>query len=149
MALVPDMRPGGHISFPSLRWHAVRALRYGIVGTAGLALDLSLFLLMQAAVGPFVANIVSSGAALTFVYCVSVRGIFRYHGKFIVPLFAAYTAYHVCGTLVVSEVISALVHAGVAPALAKVGILPVTFSANYLFMSWLTRNRQRWLQMHR
>jgi hypothetical protein len=82
---------------------------------------------------------------LTFVYCVSVRRIFRYGGQFVLPLFAAYLGYHFCGTLIVSAAISALVHAGVTPALAKIGILPVTFSMNYLFMSWLTRNRQRWI----
>jgi putative flippase GtrA len=145
MASYPDAPPD-LITFADIRWHARRALRFGLVSGAGVAIDVALFLaLVRAGVGPFAANILSSGTALTFVYCVSVRRIFRYDGRFIVPLFAAYVCYHVCGTLVVSAVISALVHAGVAPALAKVGILPVTFSANYLFMSWLTRNRERWL----
>jgi hypothetical protein len=74
-----------------------------------------------------------------------VRRIFRYDGRFIVPLFAAYVFYHVCGTLFVSWAISGVVRLGVAPAIPKVGILPVTFTANYLFMSWLTAHRERWI----
>jgi hypothetical protein len=101
--------------------------------------------LVQAGVGAFAANIVSSAAGLTFVYCASVRRIFRYDGRFIVPLFAAYVFYHVCGTLFVSWAISCVVHLGVAPAIPKIGILPATFTANYLFMSWLTGHRERWI----
>src|SRR5207253_5792511 len=127
-----------------IRWHVRRALRFGLVSGAGLAIDLTLFLaLVRAGVGPFAANILSSATALTFVYCVSVRRIFHYDGRFIVPLFAAYVLYHVCGTLAVSAVVSALVHACVAAGLAQVGILPAAFIANYLVMSWLTGNRER------
>src|SRR5437870_4602991 len=131
MASASDAPPD-LITFADIKWHAARAFRYGIVSGAGLALDISLFLiLVRAGIGPFAANIISSATGLTFVYCVSVRRIFRYDGRFILPLFAAYVLYHVCGTLVMSGAISGVVHAGIAPALAKVGILPLTFSANY------------------
>ena len=124
--------PPDVITFGDIKLHTWRAVRFGLVSGVGLAIDLTLFLtLVRAGVGPFVANILSSGTALTFVYCMSVRRIFRYDGRFIVPLFAAYVLYHACGTLVVSEVISKLIHAGVAPVLAKVGILPATFGANW------------------
>ena len=127
-----------------MRHHAGRALRFGLVSGLGLALDVALFLtLVHARVSTFEANIVSSAAGLTFVYCASVRRIFRYDGRFIVPLFAAYVFYHVCGTLFVSWAISRVVHLGVAPAIPKIGILPATFTANYLFMSWLTVHRER------
>jgi hypothetical protein len=145
MLPLPD-RLAGTVSFDGLRHHAARALRFGLVSGIGLSLDVALFLtLVHAGVGAFAANIVSSGAGLTFVYCASVRRIFRYDGRFIVPLFAAYVFYHVCGTLFVSWVISGVVHLGVAPAIPKVGILPATFTANYLFMSWLTAHRERWI----
>ena len=145
MPAVPDEPATGPLSFADIRWHLGRAFHYGLVSGMGLALDIALFLvLVGAGVGPFAANLVSSGSALTFVYLASVRRVFRYDGHFIVPLFAAYALYHVCGTLAVSWVISALVHAGIAPAMAKVGILPVTFATNYVFMSWLTRKRERW-----
>jgi putative flippase GtrA len=137
--------PPDLITFADIKRHVRRALHFGLVSGAGLAVDLTLFLiLVRAGLGPFVANIASSGTALTIVYCVSVRRIFRYEGRFIVPLFALYLTYHVCGTLIVSEVVSVLVYSGVPPPLAKVGILPATFAANYAFMGWLTRRRQRW-----
>lgn len=149
MASLPEMRASEMFSIASLKWHAQRAVRFALVSGMGLVLDLALFLLLvRSGVHPFVANMVSSGAGLSFVYWSSVRRIFRYHGRFIVPLFAAYVSYHTCGTLVVSELISLLIHAGVPPALAKVGVLPLTFSANYLFMSWMTRRRERWISTH-
>ena len=149
MPAVLDERPTRHLSIASLKWHAVRMFRYALVGGAGLVLDFTLFLaLVHAGLGSFKSNIVSSGTTLTFVYFISVRQIFRYHGKFILPLFAAYLTYHFCGTLLVSWVIMRLVHLDIAPALAKIAILPATFTANYLFMSWLTRNRERWAQTH-
>ena len=149
MASLPEMRALEMFSIASLKWHAQRAVRFALVSGMGLALDLALFLLLvRSGVDPFAANVVSSGTGLTFVYWTSVRRIFRYHGRFIVPLFAAYLTYHVCGTLVVSEVVSALIHAGVPPLVAKVCVLPATFSANYFFMSWMTRKRERWISTH-
>jgi putative flippase GtrA len=145
MATVPDDRLNYHLTASSLKWHAARAFRYGLVGGAGLLLDFSLFMvLVQAGIGPFAANIISSGTTLTTVYFVSVKQIFRYDGHFILPLLAVYLTYHFCGTILFSWVISRLVDLGVAPPLAKIGILPVTFTMNYLFMSWLTARRQRW-----
>ena len=145
MAVFPD--PAGRMSArATLREHAARALRFGIVSGMGLAIDFALFLtLIHANAGAFAANVISSGAGLTFVYCASVRRVFRYDGRFIVPLFAAYVLYHLCGTLAVSWAISGLVRLDVAPAFAKVGILPATFTANYVFMSWLTRRREGWI----
>jgi putative flippase GtrA len=146
MPVFPDQRPARLLSIDGLRFHALRAFRYGIVSGIGLAIDLTLFLtLVSAGVDAFAANIVSSATGLTFVYCASVRRVFRYEGQFIVPLFAVYLFYHLCGTLLVSGAISGLVRLGVAPALTKVGILPLTFTANYLFMSWLTGRRERWI----
>lgn len=133
-------------SITSLRGHALRALRFGVVSALGLALDFSLFLtLIRLGVSPFAANLASSAIALTFVYCASVRRVFRYEGRFIAALFIAYLVYHVCGTLLISLFISEVVHRGVAPALVKIGIIPATFGANYLFMHWLTTNRERWI----
>jgi len=145
MLQIPDIPAAGLLSSASLRWHAGRAFRFGIVSGAGLALDLTLFLtLIHSGIGAFAANFLSSGTALTFVYLASVRRVFRYQGQFVAGLFVVYVLYHFCGTLLVSWVISRLVHEGAAPALAKVGILPVTFAVNYLFMGWLTANRERW-----
>jgi hypothetical protein len=145
MLSLPD-RLAGTLSIDGFRYHAARALRFGLASGIGLALDIALFLtLVHAGVSAFEANVMSSAAGLTFVYCASARRIFRYDGRFIFPLFVAYVIYHVCGTLLVSSAISGVVHLGVAPVIPKVGILPATFTANYLFMSWLTAYRERWI----
>ena len=68
---------------PSINWreHAIRLFRFSIVSGTGLALDLLLFMaLIAAAVAPFVANMLSSAAAVTFVYAASVRRVFRHNG---------------------------------------------------------------------
>jgi len=145
MLSLPD-RLAGTLRIDGLRYHVVRALRFGLISGIGLTLDVTLFLmLVHAGVGAFKANILSSAAGLTFVYCASVRRIFRYDGRFILPLFAVYVLYHVFGTLLVSSAISGVVRLGVPPAVPKIGILPATFAANYLFMSWLTVHRERWI----
>jgi putative flippase GtrA len=145
--LVPELEPaGGILSVSNLRFHAIRAMQYGLVSGIGLAIDFALFLtLMRVGLSPFAANIVSSATALTFVYAASVRRIFRYHGQFIVELFAIFLIFHLIGTPFVSWIISKLAGFGVVPVLAKVGILPATFAVNYLFMSWLTARRDEWI----
>jgi putative flippase GtrA len=145
--LFPELKPaGGILSVSNLRFHAIRALQYGLVSGVGMAIDFALFLTwLRAGLSPFAANIASSATALTFVYAASVRRIFRYHGQFILELFAIFLIFHLIGTPFVSWIISKLASFGVVPVLAKVGILPATFCVNYLFMSWLTARREEWI----
>jgi putative flippase GtrA len=131
---------------PSLRDHAARLVRFAIVSGTGLALDLIIFLLLVRCIPAFAANIVSSSAAVTFVYFGSVRRVFRYNGRFVPAMFASYALYQLCGILLGSWVVSALVHSGLPPGLAKIAILPVTFGCNYCFMWWLTASPERWVR---
>lgn len=127
--------------------HGARAIRFALVSGAGLGLDLGLFVaLSSSGVAAFGASCLSSAAAVTFVYAASVRRVFRYDGGFLASMFAAYALYQLCGILLGSWAVSALVGAGLVPAAAKIAILPVTFSANYLFMCWLTADPQRWVR---
>src|SRR5437764_11530898 len=104
---LPEHMPPSLLSMAAVRWHAVRVFRFGIVSGVGLAIDLALFLtLIHAHASVFAANVLSSATALTFVYCASVRRVFRYEGRFIAPLFGVYVLYHLCGTLLVSLGIS-------------------------------------------
>ena len=63
-------------------------------------------------------------------------------------MFWAYNAYQVCGTLICSRLISEVHHSGlgISAPMAKIAILPATFLANYLFMSWLTADTRRWVK---
>jgi putative flippase GtrA len=137
----------GVISGEGLRRQGARVFRFAIVSGAGLGLDLGLFIALTSfGAAAFGASCLSSAAAVSFVYAASVRRVFRYDGGFLASMFAAHSLYQLCGILLGSWAVSALVGAGVVPAAAKIAILPVTFSANYLFMCWLTANPQRWVR---
>lgn len=115
-------------------------LAFGVTSGGGLALDIGMFLLLTAAgIGPFVANLISATAGVTFVYFVSVRRIFRYEGTLLLPMFLAYLGYQALAVAAASAGVALLVRIGLAPYVAKLAILPLTFSANYLFMRMLTR----------
>jgi putative flippase GtrA len=117
-----------------------KILQFGIVSGVGLAIDFAIFfLLIAVGLSPFEANAASGSCAVTFVYFASVRRIFTYKGDFLLGLFFAYLLFQAAGVTAASLVVGALAEHQVNPALAKILILPVTFSANYLFMSFLTR----------
>lgn len=114
---------------------------FALVSGGGLALDFYLFLaLVKGGVAVFLANILSSAAAVTFVYFVSAKRVFGYVGHFLYGLFLAWIAYQVIGIIAFSALVGLLAHY-VSPALAKVCVLPVTFSTNYLVMRLLTHSR--------
>ncbi len=121
----------------------LQIVKFAIVSGVGLGLDFVIFIaLVSASAEPFWANLVSGGAAVTFVYFASVRRIFSYAGRFLLPLFALYMLYQCLGVTTASWAVAAIAeHA--SPLVAKLLILPVTFSANYLFMSYLTRSAAR------
>ncbi|MCA8900558.1 MAG: GtrA family protein [Hyphomonas sp.] len=114
--------------------------RFGFVSLAGWAGDFLIFVsLTSIGVGALVANVVSAGAAVAFVYFASVRRIFSYRGRFIYSKFAAYAGYQVVAVLAASAAIAALAAAmGLAPWIAKIIVTPATFLANFLFMKLLT-----------
>lgn len=127
----------------SSRTWLTRVVGFALVSGAGLAIDFGLFLalveLLNVRPGP--ANFVSAAAAVTFVYFVSVRRLFDYQGRFLLPLFALYVGYQVVAVAAASWAVDWLAVNVFVPAVAKLVILPVTFSANYLFMSAITRPR--------
>lgn len=120
-----------------------RVFRFALVSGAGLGLDMSLFAgLVALGLRAGFANVVSAGAAVAFVYFTSTRRVFAYRGQFLLQLFVVYVGYQVVAVSLASWAVDALVRFGTRPLLAKVMILPATFSANYLFMSFLTKPRK-------
>jgi hypothetical protein len=118
--------------------HAKDIFKFAIVSGAGLALDFGIFIgLLAAGFLPFSANLISATCAVSFVYFASVRRIFRYRGRFLFGLFLAYVCYQAIAVAAASLGVAWLA-AYVAPPIAKVLILPLTFGANYAFMSVLT-----------
>ena len=126
---------------------ALRRVAYMVIGFAaasgiGLLIDLALFLvLIQAKLTPTFANLLSATAAVTLVYFATVHRVFSYRGRFLLPLFVGYLAYQAAAVTAASLAVGWLARYWMPPALAKLAILPVTFSANFLFMSLLTRRR--------
>lgn len=117
-----------------------RVWKFAVVSGTGLGLDFAVFLaLIWLGVSPFTANGVSGTCAVTFVYFASVRRIFSYGGRFLFGLFLAYLTYQAIGVTAASLAVAFLSANSVSPPVSKLLILPVTFSANYLFMSLLTR----------
>jgi putative flippase GtrA len=118
-------------------------IAFGAVSGLGLAIDFVVFLvLLNSGLRADIANFVSAGAGVAFVYFSSVRRIFAYEGRFLKLLFLFYLSYQIVAISLASWAVGALVSAHVLPILAKILILPATFSANYLFMSFITRSRQ-------
>ena len=136
----PEQAPSARALRP--RGHLGRLALFATVSGAGLAIDFLLFLaLLATGSTPGQANLLSGTAAVTFVYFASARRIFSYRGRFLLGLFGAYLVYQAAGVSLASWAVAALA-ALLPPLLAKLLILPVTFPANYLFMSLLTARRE-------
>lgn len=118
-----------------------RILAFGLISGVGLAIDYGVFLLLiNAGIHAGWANAVSAGLAISFVFFVSIRRIFAYDGKFLFGRFVAYILFQAAAVGIASLAITLLVNsAGLVPVLAKAATLPVTFTANFLFMNWLAR----------
>jgi glycosyltransferase involved in cell wall biosynthesis/uncharacterized membrane protein len=118
---------------------------FGAVSGLGWTLDFLVFtLLVQTGADPAAANAVGASLAVTWVYFASVRRIFRYGGDSRRSRFAAYAVYQVVGITAASAAVSGIVLLTAAhPLFAKLAVTPVTFLANYLFMSWLTSGGDR------
>lgn len=127
----------------SIRTIVATVLGFALVSGAGLGLDFAIFLvLILVGLGPGFANLISATAAVTFVYFVSTKQVFDYQGRFLFHLFVVYLVYQALAVTIASWALGWIVAAWeLAPAIAKLLILPATFSANYLFMHWLTASR--------
>jgi len=119
-----------------------RLLHFGFISALGLTLDVLLFLiLIEISFSPGVANFVSASTAVTFVFFASVWRVFYYRGQFVLGLLVAYWCYQAIAVFLASWAVSALSVHLLVPLAAKFAILPVTFLANYIFMSHLTGRR--------
>jgi len=123
-------------AIPSSR--IVQLLKFAVVSGGGLAIDTLVFVVLEPRFGPFLANLISAGLAVTFVYFASVQRVFRYHGSFMLALFLAYLAYQALGVTASSAAVAWL-STMLVPIVAKILIIPVTFVMNFLFMTWLTQ----------
>jgi putative flippase GtrA len=117
--------------------------KFALISAAGLSIDVGLFLIfLTLSWRAGYANLLSAAVAVTFVYFVSTKHVFAYHGRFLIHLFFVYVVYQILAVTAASWVVDWIVRLGVLPLVSKILMLPVTFSANYIFMDLLTRTKR-------
>jgi putative flippase GtrA len=122
-----------------------RIVKFAGVSGAGLCLDYVVYtLLCSGGVDAGWANLLSAGLGVTFVFAVSARRIFESSERFLLGLFATYALYQVAAVSAASWAVGEATDLlDGRYLLGKTLILPLSFTANYLFMSWLFSARGR------
>jgi putative flippase GtrA len=123
-----------------------RIVKFAGVSGAGLCLDYAIYsLLCASGVAAGWANLVSASCGVTFVFVVSARRIFAASDDhFLLGLFAIYAIYQVIAVSSASWLVGEATHLLDGRYLiGKTLVLPLSFTANYLFMSWLFGARRR------
>jgi putative flippase GtrA len=122
-----------------------RLVKFAGVSGAGLCLDYAVYSALCASGVPAGwANLVSAGLGVTFVFAVSSRHIFASADRFLLGLFALYAGYQVVAVSAASWLVGEATHLVDGRYLiGKTLVLPLSFTANYLFMSWLFGARRR------
>ena len=122
-----------------------RIVKFAGVSGAGLCLDYAIYTALCASgLDAGGANLVSAGTGVTFVFAVSARRIFEASDRFLLGLFAVYAAYQLAAGSAASWAVHETTHLlDGRYLLGKALVLPLSFSANYVFMSWLFSARRR------
>lgn len=122
-------------------------LRFGLVSGLGWLIDFCLFLFAAwVSVPIWLANMLGATVAVLFVFFVSVRSVFQYRGVYLLNKLTLYVIYQIIGISLASLLINGLVHwYELTPLIAKILVTPLTFYANFQFMSRLTTGRFRLL----
>jgi GtrA-like protein len=123
----------------------VRFAQFAVVSATGLALDYAIYTILAASgVDAGWANAVSATAAVSFVFAVSARRIFESDHRFLIGPFLLYAAYQVIAVGAASYAVDVMTDVfGGAYLLGKTVVVPFSFLANFLFMSWLFARRRR------
>ncbi|MBJ9237982.1 GtrA family protein [Citrobacter braakii] len=119
--------------------------RFAVVSGLGWLIDFSIFALLNSLGFPvWLANIVGATTAVLFVFFASVRKIFQYNGHYILWKLLNYIVYQIIAIVCASLLIDFIaLQFGMLPIIAKIIVTPLTFYANFQFMSFLTTGRLR------
>lgn len=122
-----------------------RILQFAGVSGTGLAIDYAIYTVLCAGGMPAGwANLISAGTAVTFVFVASARRIFQTEHRYLERLFAVYAVYQVVAVSAASWAVGTATELfGGRYLLGKTVIVPLSFTANYLFMAWLLSARDR------
>ena len=122
-------------------------LRFSLVSGVGWLIDIGLFTVLVALMfPPTIANLISAGVAVTYVYIVSTRHIFVHGHCFQWQKYILYLAYQVLAISLASLAIGGL-HSWIGghPLISKLLVTPLTLYVNFVFMAYLLQNRLRFL----
>lgn len=125
-----------------------RIFGFVVVSGIGWCIDLGLYsgLVLRGQQSPFLANLLSAGTAVSFVFFVSVYKIFlRQRRRLVLGGFLVYCAYQCIAILCFSYLINLTSHvvterfqdADLSRILTKFAFTPLTLLLNYLFMRYL------------
>jgi putative flippase GtrA len=122
-----------------------RLIRFAGASGGGLVIDYGIYTaLCTIGLPAGVANLISAACGVTFVFIVSVHHVFEARDHFQWKLFVPYAVYQVVAVGLASLAVDLLTDAFDGKfLLGKTCVLPFTFTANYLFMAWLLRERKR------
>lgn len=117
----------------------MKIVKFAGVSGAGLCLDYAVYTaLCESGLDAGWANLISAATGVTFVFLVSARHIFESERHFDHRLFSLYAIYQVLAISAASAAVGAATELFDGHyLLGKTVVLPFTFGANYLFMSWL------------
>ena len=121
--------------------------RFGVISGAGWLIDFCLFVsLGWLGVPVWAANMVGASVAVLFVFFASVRHVFEYKEHYLVGKLVTYIIYQAIAILAASLLIDGLTQwFDVVSVLSKIIVTPLTFYANFLFMSFITTGKFRFI----
>jgi putative flippase GtrA len=119
-----------------------RILQFAAVSGTGLVLDYTVYtLLCLGGMAAGWANLISATCGVTFVFFAAARRIFFAEHRNLSRQFGVYLLYQALAVSAASWAVGAATDAfGGRYLLGKTVILPLSFTANYLFMGWLLSN---------
>lgn len=122
-------------------------VRFGVVSGLGWLIDFCLFVALGWLGAPvWAANMVGASVAVLFVFFASVRHVFEYEGGYLVGKLVAYVVYQAVAIAAASLLIDALTQwFALAPVISKILVTPLTFYANFQFMSLITTGKLRFI----
>jgi len=148
----------------------MRVHRFAVISGIGWLLDVVVLLtIVSLGVKPMIANFVSSGLAVTFVFLASQKTLFMESNHFLVGKFLAYLGWTIVSVTISSALIAALsplfarwlsfivAHVGflvrmlnehmigtLGVGAAKVAVTPLTMYTNYVALSAIMEGRASW-----
>lgn len=120
-------------------------VRFGFVSGIGWLIDFCFFVVLGLLGVPiWAANMLGASVAVLFVFFASVRHVFECEDGYLIGKLITYVFYQTIAIIAASLLIEALTRwLDLAPVLTKIAVTPLSFYANFQFMSFITTGKLR------